>query len=104
MKHPLTLASVSALVAVFALVTPDRSHSQARVDVSVLTCSQAKSYIDRQGAAVVATGPRTYDRFVKGRRFCPIGDRAKRQTVRTSDRRSCFIGFVCALPRSAGGS
>jgi len=104
MKHLLALTSISAFVAVFAVFALNHAYSQARVDVTALTCSQAKNYIDQQGSAVVATGPRTYDRFVSGRRFCPVGDRTKRQTVRTADQRSCFIGFVCALPRSAGGT
>lgn len=79
--------------------------AQGRPDVTRMTCSQAKAFIDRRGDVVVSTGGRTYERVVSNRRFCALGEIARKFRAPTQDNRACLIGRECRFPNidSGGG-
>lgn len=60
-----------------------------------MTCAQAKRIVASQGAAVLRTGPMTYDRYVRDGSFCAFQETARPTWVRTSDMAQCPIGAVC---------
>ncbi len=99
MKKILSLAVMS--VALLPVSLADVAH--ARPDVTRMSCSQAKSLIDRSGAIVVSTGTYTYARYVRSQRYCDRSERIRRQTVRTRDSNSCFIGYICVDVRNSPG-
>lgn len=68
----------------------------ARPDATMLTCRDARALVQQNGAIVLSTGGRRYDRFVDDASFCEYGDAVFPASVRTLDRKSCFIGFTCA--------
>ncbi len=93
---------ITSIVVAISAASATPVLAQARTNITSLTCGQAKSLIDRRGAAVITTGRHTYERYVKNRNFCEIGDRTRRQSVKTKNSNSCFIGFRCITPRSTG--
>ena len=60
-----------------------------------MSCAQASGIVASQGAAVVATGPHTYDRYVLHQGFCSPQEFTKAAFVPTADRPACLIGYVC---------
>ena len=60
-----------------------------------MTCAQAKGIVASRGAAVLRTGPMTYDRYVRDGRFCARQETATPAWVRTADVAQCPIGGVC---------
>lgn len=64
-----------------------------------MTCAQARGIVALQGAAVLRTGPTTYDRYVRDGTFCALQETAHPAWVRTADVPQCPVGGVC---RSVG--
>ncbi|KLK93444.1 hypothetical protein AA309_08985 [Microvirga vignae] len=60
-----------------------------------MTCAQARGIVVSQGAAVLRTGPTTYDRYVRDASFCALQETARPAWVRTVDTAQCPIGGVC---------
>jgi hypothetical protein len=60
-----------------------------------MTCAQARGIVASQGAAVLRTGPATYDRYVRDGRFCALQETARPVWVRTADVVQCPVGGVC---------
>ena len=60
-----------------------------------MSCAQARGIVAAQGAAVLRTGPMTYDRFVRGSGYCAFQEAARPAWVRTADVVQCPIGAVC---------
>jgi hypothetical protein len=60
-----------------------------------MSCAQARGIVAAQGAAVLRTGPMTYDRYVRGSGFCALQETAQPAWVRTADVVQCPIGAVC---------
>lgn len=76
----------------------------ARPDATMLTCRDARALVQQNGAIVLSTGGRRYDRFVDDPSFCEYGEAAYSASVRTLDRKSCFVGFTCAPGGSESAS
>jgi hypothetical protein len=68
-----------------------------------MTCAQARGIVAAQGAAVLRTGPATYDRYVRGSSFCALQETARPAWVRTADIVQCPIGAVCRSPEFENG-
>jgi hypothetical protein len=69
---------------------------QARPMVPNMPCAEARGIVFTQGAAVLSTGPVTYDRFVSASAFCAIGEKTLEPAwERARDTPQCFIGFRC---------
>jgi hypothetical protein len=60
-----------------------------------MTCAQARGIVASQGAAVLRTGPATYDRYVRDGSFCALQEMARPAWVRTADVAQCPVGGVC---------
>jgi hypothetical protein len=60
-----------------------------------MTCVQARGIVASRGAAVLHTGPATYDRFVRDGSFCALQETARPAWVRTADAAHCPVGGVC---------
>ncbi len=61
------------------------SIAEARPDVRSMTCKQLQAFVMKNGAVVMNTGPRTYNRFVYHRGFCLYSERAGTAWVDASD-------------------
>jgi hypothetical protein len=69
---------------------------QARPMVPNIPCAEARRIVYSQGAAVLSTGPFTYDRFVSASAFCALGEKTVEPAwERALDTPQCFIGFRC---------
>ncbi|MEE1609814.1 hypothetical protein [Microvirga sp. CF3016] len=60
-----------------------------------MTCAQARGIVASRGAAVLRTGPATYDRYVRDGSFCALQETARPAWVRTADVAQCPVGGVC---------
>ncbi len=60
-----------------------------------MSCDQAKGIVAVWGAAVLRTGPTTYDRYVRDASYCTRQERIQPAWVRTADTTQCPIGGVC---------
>ncbi|MBN9668783.1 hypothetical protein [Roseibium aggregatum] len=84
----ITLLSGSAVIA--AVTLP--SHAQSgRPDTRKMTCAQVQSTIKQRGAAVLATGQYTFDRYVADRSFCERGQILRNDYVPSRDNAKCFV-------------
>lgn len=63
----------------------------ARPDTRSMTCAQTQRLIIRSGAVVLTTGPRTYDRYVAGYRYCSWPHAPARAFVPTKDYADCPV-------------
>lgn len=68
-----------------------------------MSCSQAQSLVYHNGAAVLATGPLVFNRYVTGMNYCALGDVTRLTWVRTHDASLCPVGYVCHEPSNDGG-
>lgn len=68
---------------------------EARTAIYTMSCAQAQSYIRQRGAAVVDTGPRTFERVVTNRSYCDFDERLRPFYNRTRDNPKCNVGFEC---------
>ena len=71
------------------------SLAQSGPTTLAMSCTQARGIVAAQGAAVLRTGPMTYDRYVRGSGFCALQETAQPAWVRTADVVQCPIGAVC---------
>lgn len=67
-----------------------------------MTCAEAATLVTKRGAVVLATGPRTYDRYVRDRSFCWPDQDLKPEWVQTRDKAQCFVGYICFEPARNG--
>jgi hypothetical protein len=85
-----TLLSALALVLVTTAAT-----AQAGPPTSQRTCGANRQLVQRDGAAVLDTGPSTYARFVKNGSEC-LGDQFREPAwVPSSNNPQCLIGYRC---------
>ena len=86
-------------LAAFALLalSTTLAAAQGRVDARNLSCGEARSLVKQNGAVVLTTGRFTYDRYVAGERFCPVGHVADDAWISTRDTQSCRVGYRCIL-------
>jgi hypothetical protein len=68
---------------------------EARTAIYTMSCAQAQSYIRQKGAAVVDTGPRTFERIVANRSYCDFDQRIRPFYNKTRDVPKCNVGFEC---------
>ena len=63
--------------------------AQQRPATPDLTCGQAQQIILSRGAAVLSTGPHTYDRYVRDRSFCERNETTELAFVPSRDTPRC---------------
>ncbi|WP_257098648.1 hypothetical protein [Pseudovibrio flavus] len=81
-------------VALAAILVPLTSYAQ-RPDTRTMTCQQAQNLVRQQGAIVLSTGQRTYDRYVASLQFCQYAEVLDPAWVPTRDRKDCPIAYTC---------
>ncbi|KQP33914.1 hypothetical protein ASF49_08660 [Methylobacterium sp. Leaf104] len=69
-----------------------------RASTTSMSCSQAKTLVDRRGGLVLGTGGATYDRFVRDRSFCEVTEITVPAFVPAGDTPRCFVGYRCKEP------
>ena len=85
-----------ALIAIFALAP---ALAEARPNTWEMTCAQAAGMVASNGAAVLQTKPRRYDRYLASPWACsPAGKEGVAQFAPTLDNPRCHIGFLCKEP------
>jgi hypothetical protein len=89
-----------ALVATAMLASPALAIS--RVETTGKSCAQVKSIVQSQGAAILRyhskrSGQILYDRYVRNRHSCVLGEITKRATVPTADAAHCPV-LKCYRP------
>jgi hypothetical protein len=87
-----------AIVFVIALFGAEAA--SARPDFRTMTCAEAHDLVFKSGDIVATTGASTYQRFVRGRRFCQREEIPRNGTAATSDDPQCPVGYVC-IPRQS---
>lgn len=70
--------------------------AEARPSVYTMSCSQARAFVQRQGAVVANTGTNTFERIVANGSFCDREQITKPFYGKTRDVSQCNIGFRCA--------
>ncbi len=94
---------VSGCAATAACLMPLAALAQAGMpDSRKMSCEQVQSLMARSGAALLATGSTTYDRYVRDVGYCPAGDVTKPQWVPTLNGQ-CFVGAICWDPSTDAG-
>jgi hypothetical protein len=69
--------------------------AQSGTTTPAMTCAQARGIVASQGAAVLRTGPATYDRYVRDGSFCVLQETTRPAWVKTADVAQCSVGGVC---------
>ncbi len=86
----------TALVLAAGLVVSAGSASaQTRPYSPRMTCAAAAAMVQTRGAAVMSTGPNTFDRYVRARQFCTPVETTRPAWVKTADNPQCFVGYTC---------
>jgi hypothetical protein len=75
------------------------SAGHARPDARTLTCSQVQALLDRQGAAVLSTGPNTFDRYVSLGASCMALELWQPVSIATKDSGQCQV-YRCQRRRT----
>lgn len=83
---------------IFALVlatAPTVAMAQPVGTTLSMSCAQAREIVSIWGAAVLRTGPATYDRYVRDSSYCARQEVIRPAWVKTTDMAQCPIGGVC---------
>ena len=83
-----------AIVALACSVAP--ALAQGLPSTLSMSCASARALVTNQGAIVLSTGGRTYDRFVSTPGLCDLGLYGVAAFVPTADNEQCYIGFYCS--------
>lgn len=86
----------TALVALVALGTIGSAAAEGRPDTRTLTCQQAQSMVQANGAVVMTTGPHTFRRFVRSYAYCTRDESLRREPAPTRTG-ACIVGYRCVL-------
>lgn len=90
-----TLSFVLALAAAPAVAVSGPALAQNLPDTLAMTCAQAQSIIERNGAAVLATGPQLYERYVLNRSFCTWNEVTRPAWTAARDNPQCYVYNRC---------
>ena len=89
----------------FAVAAPLSASAQGQGLPQTLnmSCSEARGVVFHNGAALLATGPLVFNRYVRSMSYCEWGDVTKPMWVETRDTQQCPIGYICWEPNNEGG-
>lgn len=68
-----------------------------------MSCASAQALVNSRGAAVIATGPNIFDRYVSGVRYCDVTQIVRPEWIATADNPKCFVGYKCRDRVPRGG-
>lgn len=97
MKDFISATGAAVLGAVFFGAS---AQALPRVFSPAMSCAAVAGYVSSHGAALVQTGPFTYDRYVDSGRFCTRNKDVQPAWVQAADTPYCFIGYTCGWGRS----
>ena len=80
---------------VLAVLAAHAASAQERVPAPALPCARVAGIVQARGAAVLSTGPYTYDRVVRDQGFCEFETTAAPAFVPSADNPQCFAGYRC---------
>ncbi|MBF9233018.1 hypothetical protein [Microvirga alba] len=63
-----------------------------------MTCEEAAHMVASEGAAVLSTGPGTYDRYVSSLNSCELDQVLEPAWVPTANSAQCPVGYRCRSP------
>jgi len=69
--------------------------AEARPNTTRMTCGQAQDFVLRHGAAVMDTGPHTFERIVSSQAYCQRSQFLRRFYAPTRDAYQCPVGYRC---------
>lgn len=90
-RIPFAAAAVSSLL-ILGVAGP----ALARPASWAMTCGQARTLVQSQGAVVINFSPTVYERVVSAANFCFPGQTLRPEFAPTRDVRQCFIGYSCS--------
>ncbi|TCT03315.1 hypothetical protein [Aquabacter spiritensis] len=90
------LAPILGCTAALALglFGPPAAAQQGMPNSRTMSCKQVQDLMTRAGAVLLATGPTTFDRYVRDSGFCSVEEVVKPQWVPTRDG-LCYVGGIC---------
>ena len=71
--------------------------AQPRANALAMACGEVRALVASHGAAIVYSGPFTYDRFVRDSTFCARPDRTEPAWLPTRDVPQCPVGYRCVV-------
>jgi len=83
------------LVSIAVIGFASGAMAQSGATTLTMTCAAARRIVAAQGAAVLRTGPMTYDRYVRDSSFCERQETTQPAWVRTADTAQCLVGGLC---------
>jgi hypothetical protein len=87
------------VLALALMASANDALAQQRPLAPNLPCRQVQQIVAANGAAVIATGQFTYDRYVRNSSFCQINETTEPAWVPTMDAPQCPIGYRCRSGR-----
>jgi hypothetical protein len=69
--------------------------AQERIQASAMRCADLAGTVRARGAAIVTTGPITYERLVRDQSFCELETTTAPAWVASADDPQCFAGYRC---------
>jgi hypothetical protein len=93
LKHALPRLALPLLA--LTLPATALAQSTARIPGPALRCGAVLAAVNQQGAALVDTGPTTYDRLVRDVGFCGIEQTTEPLYGPAADTPQCFLGYRC---------
>lgn len=78
-------------VALAAAIPVVASAQEGMPDTRKMTCADVRALVAKRGAVLLATGPNTFDRYVRDNSFCTYPDQVDPQWVPTLNG-SCNVG------------
>lgn len=90
------MRTMTIWIAAAALLAPTiGAQAQGMPNSWTMSCAQVRGLVERNGAVVIATGPREFDRYVSRRSFCTRDQEPRSSFVRTADDPQCYVGDRC---------
>jgi hypothetical protein len=84
------LKSLAGAAAAFVLLSTV-AFAQGRPDARTMSCADVQALLARQGAAVITTGPNTFDRYVSNTGACNHTEFAETDFIATRDAARCQV-------------
>ena len=94
-KEQMQAWGCSPVAVLLTLLAGQPAAAQERVPAAAMPCAQVAGLIQARGAAVLSTGPYTYERVVRDQGFCEAETTTAPAYVPTSDTAQCFAGYRC---------
>lgn len=92
MKTSILACALAALAVSTAMTS---AQAQRRPYSPDMNCGAVAQFVRMNGAAVVRTGPNTYDRYVSHRGHCTPQETTRPAWVTAIDTPACFVGYTC---------